>query len=112
MSANSRMQGAARDALDDARDFRSDALRAAEHAQKAFPEFAKQARDVFETSVDQFRGQFRDQGREAADVAGEQLENARLYVVDRVHERPLTTTLAAAGVGFLIGVLLASGGRR
>ena len=108
MSANSRMQGAARDAVDDARDFRSDALRAAEHAQKAFPEIARQARDLFDSRVEQFRGQ----SQEAADVAGEQLESARLYVVDRVHERPLTTTLAAAGVGFLIGVLLAAGGRR
>jgi ElaB/YqjD/DUF883 family membrane-anchored ribosome-binding protein len=109
MSANGSMaQRNAREALEDVQDLGKHAGRAAEYAQRAFPEIAKQAREVIDSRLEQFRGQSRD----AADVAGEQLEQARIYVVDRVHERPLTATLAAAGIGFLIGVVLASGGRR
>ena len=44
-------------------------------------------------------------------MAGESLENARVLVVEGVQERPLTATVAALGVGFLLGVLL-SGSRR
>ena len=44
------------------------------------------------------------------EAATEQLEHARTYVIERVQERPFTTTLAVLGAGFLIGVLFA--GRR
>lgn len=68
------------------------------------PELKKKAEKALEDSVSQLRGQ----ARVAADRAGEELEHARLYVVDRVQERPFTTTLAALGAGFLIGLLFAS----
>ncbi len=69
-----------------------------------FPELKKKAEKALNESVEQLRGQ----ARVAADRAGEELEHARLYVVDRVQERPFTTTLAALGAGFLIGLLFAS----
>jgi ElaB/YqjD/DUF883 family membrane-anchored ribosome-binding protein len=43
--------------------------------------------------------------------AGQQLDTAQRYVTSQVQERPLTTTLAALGVGVVVGFLL-SGGRR
>ena len=89
-----------------------DLSRAADHARDLFPEFARQARELFDDSLERLRGQVREGGKEAKDVAGEQLESARLYVVDRVQERPLTVTLAALGVGVLVGLLFASGSRR
>jgi hypothetical protein len=55
-------------------------------------------------------GRLRTQSREAASAASEQLDTARMYVIERVQERPFTTTLAALGAGFLIGLLFA--GRR
>jgi ElaB/YqjD/DUF883 family membrane-anchored ribosome-binding protein len=46
-----------------------------------------------------------------SDTAGEQLDSAQRYVTSQVQERPMTTTLAALGVGVIVGFLL-SGGRR
>jgi ElaB/YqjD/DUF883 family membrane-anchored ribosome-binding protein len=74
--------------------------------QTAIPHLAQAAERVFHDSLDRFRGK----GSDAADAASARLENARLYVIDRVQERPFTTTLAALGAGFLIGLLFA--GRR
>ena len=103
---------------DDASRVRSDAermgrdtKRAAARGREALPDLARQAtdkaRDVLGDRVDRWR----DQAEEAAGAAGENLENARVYVVERVQERPLTATLAALGVGFLLGALL-TGARR
>ena len=44
--------------------------------------------------------------------AGEQLEIAERYIVERVQKQPLTTTLAVLGVGVLIGLVLGSGRSR
>ena len=103
---------------DDASRVRSDAERLGRNAKReaisgrdALPDLARQAGDhargLLGDRVDRWRGH----AEEAADVAGENLENARVYVVERVQERPLTATLAALGVGFLLGALL-SGSRR
>ena len=112
MSANGQAQRSARDTVDDARDFKDDILRTADYARQALPELADKARSFLNDRGAQYREQLSDQGRDYADYAGEQLENARVYVVDRVQERPLTATLTALGVGFLIGMLLTAGGRR
>jgi ElaB/YqjD/DUF883 family membrane-anchored ribosome-binding protein len=84
--------------------------RAAEAAaaaiQEALPELRKRAEQVFQERTEVLKGQ----SREAAAVAGEQLETARTYVVERVQERPFTTTLAVLGAGILLGLLFA--GRR
>lgn len=46
-----------------------------------------------------------------SDTASEGFDTAQKYVTAHVQERPLTTTLAALGVGVVVGFLL-SGGRR
>ena len=75
-------------------------------AEARLPELARQAERAFNENVKRLR----TQSREAATAANEQLEHARGYVVERVNERPFTTTLAVLGAGFLIGLLFA--GRR
>jgi ElaB/YqjD/DUF883 family membrane-anchored ribosome-binding protein len=74
---------------------------------RAFPELARTAQKAFSDGVDQLRGRAGD----AADDAGEQFDTARLYLVERVQERPFTATLAALGAGFILGLLF-FGGRR
>ena len=78
---------------------------------RELPQLARQgsarAREVLDEQVGRWRGK----SGEYAEAAGEGLENARVYVVERVQERPLTVTVAALGVGFLLGALLA-GSRR
>jgi ElaB/YqjD/DUF883 family membrane-anchored ribosome-binding protein len=49
--------------------------------------------------------------REYTEMAGERLENAQQYLVDRINERPVPAALAALGIGVVIGMLL-SGHRR
>jgi len=46
-----------------------------------------------------------------SEIAGQRLDQAQTYVRGQVQERPLTTTLAALGVGIVVGFLL-TGGRR
>ena len=89
-----------------------DVGRAGDHVRDLFPEFSRHARELFEEGVERLRSQIRDGGKEAKDAAGEQLDSARLYVVDRVQERPVTVTLAALGVGIVIGLMFAGGSRR
>ena len=96
---------------DDAERVGSHARRAQGHVRDAVPELAGRARELLDDGVERLRGQLRAQSQEAADAAGEGLETARLYVVDRVQERPLTVTLAAVGVGVVLGLLFA-GSRR
>ena len=43
--------------------------------------------------------------------AGQTVDEAQRFVVERVKERPVTATLAGLGVGFLLGLLLSSRGR-
>ena len=78
----------------------------ATQAREALPELRTRAEKAFRDNADKLR----TQSKEAAQAAGEQLDTARMYVVDRVQERPFTTTLAVLGAGFLIGLLFA--GRR
>jgi len=76
-------------------------------AEERLPELARRAEQAFNENVERVRSQT----REAADAATERLEHARTYVVGRVQERPLSTTLTILAAGFVIGVLFA-GGRR
>ncbi|WP_374574026.1 hypothetical protein [Phenylobacterium sp.] len=77
-------------------------------AQRSFQEAAKR----FEKAVHEGVEQIRAQSRAYADTAGQQLEEAQRYVSERVKERPLTATVAALGVGVLVGLVLAGGRRR
>lgn len=94
------------DVHSDAQRIADDAQRLADQAREALPELARRAERAFHDNADKLRGQ----SREAAAAASEQLDTARMYVIERVQERPFTTTLAALGAGFLIGLLFA--GRR
>ena len=66
----------------------------------------------FERTVQDSLETLRAQSRTYADTAGQQLDEAQRYVVERVKERPLAATGAAIGVGLLLGLLLAGGRRR
>ena len=62
-----------------------------------------------ERAIQEGLAELKDRSRDYADVAGEQFETAQQYVTDRVQERPIAATLAALGVGVVIGFLLAGG---
>jgi len=100
MSASKSIDAVARNArrsVDDARETVSD-------LRDAIPELARNA----ERALQERFGNLRGQSQETLDAAADRLEDARLYVIDRVQERPFTTTLAALGAGVLIGLLFAS----
>jgi ElaB/YqjD/DUF883 family membrane-anchored ribosome-binding protein len=79
---------------------------AAAETERSLAELGKRA----EKAIQEGLAELRTRSRDYADVAGEQFDVAQKYVVDRVQERPVAATLAALGVGVVIGVLLA--GRR
>ena len=95
------------DTVDNARQTARSARDTLDEGRRAFPKLKIEARKAFEDGVDQIRSQAGDY----ADQAGDQLDTARLYMVERVQERPMTATLAALGAGFVLGLLFA-GGRR
>jgi ElaB/YqjD/DUF883 family membrane-anchored ribosome-binding protein len=78
-----------------------------EEGKRAIPELARTAQKAFAEGVERLKAQSGD----AADLAGDQIDQAKLYVVDRVQERPFTTTIAALGAGFVLGLLFASNRR-
>jgi ElaB/YqjD/DUF883 family membrane-anchored ribosome-binding protein len=65
-----------------------------------------------EEAVRERAQQFRERASDYYDDASEQFETAQRYLTERVQERPLAITLAALGVGFVLGVVLAGGRRR
>ena len=75
-------------------------------AQRSFSEAAKKFEKVVAEGLEQIRAQ----SRTYADNAGEHIDDAQRYVVERVQERPLQSTAIALGVGLVLGMLLA--GRR
>jgi ElaB/YqjD/DUF883 family membrane-anchored ribosome-binding protein len=77
-------------------------------AQRSFNEAARR----FEKVVSEGLEQVRAQSRTYADNAGQHIDEAQRYVVERVKEKPLVAASAALGVGVLIGLLLASGRNR
>jgi ElaB/YqjD/DUF883 family membrane-anchored ribosome-binding protein len=95
-------------------DSATEAKAAAESAAEAARKFTAEAEKVLadiakkaEAAVREAIVELRDRSRGYADAAGEQVETAQRYVVDRVQERPVSTTLTALGVGVLLGYLLA-----
>ena len=78
-------------------------------------EFSGRARDY----ADEFRGrareyadEFRGRAHDYYDEAQDRFDVAQRYLVERVQERPIASTLAAVGVGVVLGLLLAGGRRR
>lgn len=74
----------------------SDLARKAEEA-------ARRAETVLHDGVETLR----TQGRVYADQAVQKFEAAQETVREQVRERPITGLMAAAGVGFLLGLLVA-----
>ncbi len=93
--------------VDNAKQAARSAKQTVDEGRRALPQLKGEARKAFDDGVEQLRSQAKD----AADQAGDQIDTARLYVVERVQERPMTATLAALGAGFVLGLLF-SGGRR
>lgn len=104
-----------RSAIDEIKAANASANGVAEHSQKAFAdairaaerslgEAAKTAERVLREGVETLRAQTRVYG----ETAGQQVEDAQRYVVERVKERPMTATLAGLGVGLLLGLLLSN----
>ncbi len=71
--------------------------------ERSLADLAKRAERVIQEGL----AELRDRSRDYADLAGENFDVAQKYVVDRVQERPVAATLAALGVGVLLGYLLA-----
>jgi len=69
-------------------------------------ELTQRADQVVQDSLESLR----IHGRAYAEEAERRFEDTQKYVVERVHERPLTITFAALGFGVLLGLLM--GGRR
>ena len=106
-SALNSVTSKASDALDGARGLVQGSRDTLDEGRRALPKLTKNARKAFDDGVEQLR----DQARDAADQAGDQVDTARLYMVERVQERPMAATFAALGAGFVLGLLFA-GGRR
>jgi ElaB/YqjD/DUF883 family membrane-anchored ribosome-binding protein len=87
-----------------------DEVTGAAHARldQAIDEFKERAQSVAQETLDTLR----TRARPYVDTAGARFADAERYVVERVQKQPLTTTLAALGVGVLIGLVLSSGRSR
>lgn len=94
---------------------RNAARQAADHGHRALDEAvatgerligeaARKAERAIRDSLETLRGQT----RAYTDSAGQHMDEAQRYVVERVKERPVTATLTGLGVGLLVGLLLAS----
>ena len=90
---------------------------AANQAEKSFAEVAESAKASITEAASRAEAAIRDgldslrkHSRDYAGQAGDQLDHAQRYVVERVKEKPLTATVAGVGVGILIGLLLANRG--
>jgi len=85
---------------------------AAEATDKTILEVEKNVHDLTQRAdqvVQDSLERIRLKGRVYAEDAEQRLEVAQKYMVERVHERPLTITFAALGFGVLLGLLM--GGR-
>ena len=94
-------RGAAGDFADHSQRAFTEALNAAE---RAIAEAAKTAEKALKEGVEALRGQT----KAYTETAGQGVEEAQRYVMERVKERPMTATLAGLGVGLLLGLLLSN----
>jgi ElaB/YqjD/DUF883 family membrane-anchored ribosome-binding protein len=99
------MPANATDFADDAKNAADTAKGMTAEAQRTFSDARARIEQVVQDGLEQLRAQ----SRVYADTAGEQMEQAQLYVTERVRERPLAAIGAALGVGVLVGLLLSAG---
>jgi ElaB/YqjD/DUF883 family membrane-anchored ribosome-binding protein len=93
------------DAAEDAADQGQRAFKdAMAQAERRLGDAAKTAERVLKEGVDALRAHTRSY----TDNAGQHVDEAQRYVLERVKERPLTATLAGLGVGLLLGLLLST----
>ncbi len=76
-------------------------------AERSIQDLARRAEKAIHEGIETLR----QQSRGYVDTAGDRLDVAQRYVTDRVQEKPMSATLAALGIGVLVGVLLSSGRR-
>ena len=91
------------------------ATETADRADKTLQDVEKNVHELTQRAdkvVQEGLERLRVQGRVYAEEAERRLEDTQKYVVERVHERPLTITFAALGVGLLLGLLMGGGRRR
>jgi ElaB/YqjD/DUF883 family membrane-anchored ribosome-binding protein len=101
MPANSTVQPALDDAVSAAAPSRA-------KLEDALADFRERATQVAQETIEAIR----TQAKPYIGDAGQKLSEAEKYLVDRVQKQPLTTTLAALGVGVLVGLVLAGGRNR
>ena len=100
MPANSNAQPALEDAI-------QSATGSSAKMDQALEEFRERAGKVAQETLNTLKSR----AEPYVSDAGERLAVAERYIVERVQKQPLTTTLAVLGVGVLVGLVLASGGR-
>lgn len=76
-------------------------------AERSIQELAKRAEKAIHEGIETLK----QQSRGYVETASDRFDTAQRYVVDRVQEKPVSSTVAALGIGVLVGLLLA-GGRR
>ena len=73
-------------------------------ADKALRDAAKRIEKAVREGVETIR----TQAEPYRENAGQHIDEAQKYVVERIKERPVVATLAGLGVGLLLGLLMAS----
>jgi ElaB/YqjD/DUF883 family membrane-anchored ribosome-binding protein len=76
-------------------------------AEKSIQDLARRAEKAIHEGIETLRAN----SRGYVDTAGDRFDEAQKYVVERVHEKPMSATLAALGIGVVVGLLLSSGRR-
>ena len=76
--------------------------------ERKIKEFAERA----EQAVRERAEELRQRARGYYDDAYDHIDTAQRYLTERVQEKPVASTLAAVGVGIVLGLLLAGGRRR
>ena len=99
MTANS-----SRPSLDEARKATADA---AAETGRVITDLARRAQGAVHERLDGLGGPARDY----IDDAGDRLEEAQRYLVDKINEKPVPAALTALGIGVVIGFLLSGRGR-
>ncbi|HWE46468.1 MAG TPA: DUF883 domain-containing protein [Caulobacteraceae bacterium] len=87
----------------------------ANRAERIVREGAEELRgraDEFRGRAREYADEFRGHARDYYDEAQDRFDVAQRYLVERVQERPVASTLVAVGVGVVLGMLLAGGRRR